>query len=137
MRLPSDRPETEHTRRHAPAHVHTAGRCTSVGLRTEGVCVVSKSVNRLLPGSGNQLRCETMSGRMKKQAMCLQVLNKTKNANCGRQYSNTPTPSFETYCGQLLKNLLWRTVVFAVSVNTIQLNVVLRELNKCVLLCCI
>ena len=80
LRLPSDRPETEHTRRHAPAHVHTAGRCTSVGLRTEGVCVVSKGVNRLLPGSVNQLRCETMSGRMKKQAMCLQVLNKTKNA---------------------------------------------------------
>ena len=31
-----------------------------------------------------------------------------------------------------------RVVVFAVSVNTIQLNVVLRELNKCALLgCCI
>ena len=37
-------------------------------------------MNILLPGSVNKLRCEIMSGRMKKQAMCLQLLNKTKNA---------------------------------------------------------
>ena len=49
----------------------------AVCLRTK---VVSKGVNILLPGSVNKLRCEIMSGRMKKQAMCLQLLNKTKNA---------------------------------------------------------
>ena len=34
----------------ASAHVHTAGRCTPVCLRTEGVCVVPKGVNLLLTG---------------------------------------------------------------------------------------
>ena len=48
----SDRSETEHTRRPAPAYVHTAGRCASVCLRTT---VVSKGVNILLTGSVNQL----------------------------------------------------------------------------------
>ena len=35
LRLSSDRPQTEHARRHASTHVRTAGRCTPVGLRTE------------------------------------------------------------------------------------------------------
>ena len=52
LRLSSDRSETEHTRRPAPAYVHTAGRCASVCLRTK---VVSKGVNILLTGSVNQL----------------------------------------------------------------------------------
>ena len=52
LRLSSDRSETEHTRRPAPAYVHTAGRCASVCLRTT---VVSKGVNILLTGSVNQL----------------------------------------------------------------------------------
>ena len=37
LRLSSGQPETEHARRHASAHVSTAGRFTPVGLRTEGV----------------------------------------------------------------------------------------------------
>ena len=45
LRLSSDRPQTEHARRHASTHVRTAGRCTPVGLRTEDVCV---GVNLLL-----------------------------------------------------------------------------------------
>ena len=52
LRISSDRSETEHTRRPAPAYVHTAGRCASVCLRTT---VVSKGVNILLTGSVNQL----------------------------------------------------------------------------------
>ena len=47
LRLSSDRPQTEHARRHASTHVRTAGRCTPVGLRTEDVCV---GVNLLLTG---------------------------------------------------------------------------------------
>ena len=47
LRLSSDRPQTEHARRHASTHVRTAGRCTPVGLRTEVVCV---GVNLLLTG---------------------------------------------------------------------------------------
>ena len=58
----SDRPGSEHPRRQAPAHVSTAGRCTPEGLRTEGVCVVPKWVNRLLTGSGNQLCADYPSG---------------------------------------------------------------------------
>ena len=41
---------------------------------SKGVTIV------LLTGSVNKLRCEIMSGRMKKQALFLQVLIKTKNA---------------------------------------------------------
>ena len=53
LRLSSDRSETEHTRRPAPAYVHTTGRCASVCLRTK---VVSKGVTIiLLTGSVNQL----------------------------------------------------------------------------------
>ena len=44
LRLSSDRPQTEHARRHASTHVRTAGRCTPVGLRTE------VGVNLLLTG---------------------------------------------------------------------------------------
>ena len=47
LRLSSDRPQTEHARRHASTHVRAAGRCTPVGLRTEVVCV---GVNLLLTG---------------------------------------------------------------------------------------
>ena len=57
-----------------------------MGLRTEGVCIVSKGVNLLLTGVSSIgymviiLAIENMSGRMKKQAVCLQMLIKTKNA---------------------------------------------------------
>ena len=44
LRLSSDRPQTEHARRHAATHVRTAERCTPVGLRTE------VGVNLLLTG---------------------------------------------------------------------------------------
>ena len=47
LRLSSDRPQTEHARRHASTHVRTPGRCTPVGLRTEDVRV---GVNLLLTG---------------------------------------------------------------------------------------
>ena len=46
LRLSSDRPQTEHARRHASAHVRIAGRCTPVGLRTEvGVNLLSTGVS--------------------------------------------------------------------------------------------
>ena len=61
-------------RRHASTHVRTAGRCIPVGLRTE------VGVNLLLTGVAYRLSVEIMSGRMKKQAECLQMLIKTKNA---------------------------------------------------------
>ena len=49
LRLSSDRPQTEHARRHASTHVRTAGRCTPVGLRTE------VGVNLLLTGVAYRL----------------------------------------------------------------------------------
>ena len=74
LRLSSDRPQTEHARRHASTHVRTAGRCTPVGLRTE------VGVNLTINGSCVPIIRRIMSGRMKKQAVCLQMLIKTKNA---------------------------------------------------------
>ena len=49
-------------------------------------------MNILLPGSVNKLRCEIMSGRIKKQAMCLQLLNKTKNAKLRKAILEHPDP---------------------------------------------
>ena len=51
--LSSDRPQTEHARRHASTHVRTAGRCTPVGLRTE------VGVNLLLTGVAYRLSVES------------------------------------------------------------------------------
>ena len=53
LRLSSDRPQTEHARRHASTHVRTAGRCTPVGLRTE------VGVNLLLTGVAYRLSVES------------------------------------------------------------------------------
>ena len=53
LRLSSDRPQTEHARRHASTHVRTAGRCTPVGLRTE------VGVNLLLTGVAYRLAVES------------------------------------------------------------------------------
>ena len=52
-----------------------------MGIRTEVVCVVPKGVNLLLRECRTDYPsgCKIISGRMKKQAVCLQMLIKTKN----------------------------------------------------------
>ena len=59
---------------------------------------MSTGVNLLLTGISCVLiiRCKTMSGRMKRQAMCLQVLNKTKNAKLRKKYTRTRRPRAHT-----------------------------------------
>ena len=46
-------------------------------------------------------------------------------------YVGTPKWPTARFATSHAHALLWRTVVFAIPVNTIQFNVVLREFNKC------